>query len=89
MKDRERVKERGRDTGSERSRLHLGSLMWDSISGLQNHAPGLKAGVQPLSHPGVPTFIFKKEKKKNHTVLLSLVLKQNEKKRKKKKLLRT
>ena len=33
---------RGRDTGRGRSRLHAGSLMWDSIPGLQDHTPGLK-----------------------------------------------
>ena len=32
--------QRGRDTGRRRSRLHVGSLMWDSISGLQDHALG-------------------------------------------------
>ena len=30
---------RGRDTGRGRSRLHAGSLMWDSIPGLQDHTP--------------------------------------------------
>ena len=30
--------ERGRDIGRGRSRLHAGSLIWDSIPGLQNHA---------------------------------------------------
>ena len=29
--------ERGRDTGRGRSRLHAGSLMRDSIPGLQDH----------------------------------------------------
>ena len=28
--------------------------MWDSILGLQDHALSMKAGTQPLSHPGVP-----------------------------------
>ena len=31
-------RERGRDTGRGRSRLHTGSLMRDSIPGLQDHA---------------------------------------------------
>ena len=31
--------------------------MWDSILGLH---PGPKAGAQPLSHPGIPTFFFAK-----------------------------
>ena len=42
-------RERGRDTGGGSSRLHAGSLMWDSIPGLQD-----KAGTKPLSHPGIP-----------------------------------
>ena len=45
MKDRER--ERGRDIGRGRSRLHAGSPMWDSILGLQDHALGQR---QPLNH---------------------------------------
>ena len=32
--------QRGRDTGRGRSRLHAGSLMWDSILGLQDQALG-------------------------------------------------
>ena len=35
-----RDRERGRDSGRGRSRLHAGSLMWDSILGLQDHALG-------------------------------------------------
>ena len=38
MRDTER--ERSRDTGRGRSRLHAGSLMWDSIPGLQDQALG-------------------------------------------------
>ena len=34
------MRERGREIGRGRSRLHAGSLMWDSIPGLQDHAPG-------------------------------------------------
>ena len=37
---REREKEASRDIGRERSRLHTGSPMWDSIPGLQDHALG-------------------------------------------------
>ena len=37
---REREKERGRDTGRARSRLHAGSLTWDLILGLQDHTLG-------------------------------------------------
>ena len=40
MRDTEREKERGRDTGRGRSRLHAGSVMWVSIPGLQDHALG-------------------------------------------------
>ena len=36
MRDTER--ERGRDTGRGRSRLHAGSPMQDSLLGLQDHA---------------------------------------------------
>ena len=49
-------RERGRDTGRGRSRLHAWSPMWDSIPGLQDYTLGLKADAQPLSHPGVPHF---------------------------------
>ena len=33
-------RERGRDTGKGRSRLHAESLTWDLILGLQDHALG-------------------------------------------------
>ena len=39
--------ERGWDTGRGRSRLHAGSLMWESIPGLQDHTLG---GRQALNH---------------------------------------
>ena len=38
MIDIERERERGRDTGGGRSRLHAGSLTWDLIPGLQDRA---------------------------------------------------
>ena len=38
--ERHRERERGRDTGRGRSRLHAGSLKWDSIPGLQDRALG-------------------------------------------------
>ena len=41
MRDTESV--RGRDTGRGRSRLHTGSLMQNSIPGLQDHTLGPKA----------------------------------------------
>ena len=50
-------RERGRDTGRERSRLHAGSQMWDSILD-PRITPGPKEGAQPLSHPGVPRALF-------------------------------
>ena len=43
----ERPRERGRDTGRGRSRLHAGSLTRDSIPGLQDRAPGQR---QALNH---------------------------------------
>ena len=49
MRDRER--ERGKDTGRGRSRLHAGSLMWEWTPG--SHAEP-KAGAKLLSHPGIP-----------------------------------
>ena len=51
--------EREREGGRGRSRLHARSPTWDSITGLQDHAPGQKAGAKPLSHPGIPSLIFK------------------------------
>ena len=52
--------ERGRDTGRERSRLHVGSVMWDSVSGLimgqrleNTDTAQPKAEAQPLSYPSV------------------------------------
>ena len=41
--DRER--ERGRDTGGGRSRLHARSLTWDSIPGLQDRALGQRQAL--------------------------------------------
>ena len=56
MRDTER--ERGRDTGRGRSRLHAGSLMWDLIPRTPGPRPGPKAGAKPLSHPGIPENTF-------------------------------
>ena len=53
MRDTHSKRERGRDTGRGRSRLHAGSPSWDSIPGLKDHTL-LKADAQLLSHPGVP-----------------------------------
>ena len=35
-----RERERGRDTGRGRSRLHAGNLTWDSILGLKDYTLG-------------------------------------------------
>ena len=43
----ERHRERGRDIGRERSRLHAGPPMWDLIPGFQDHALSLR---QMLNH---------------------------------------
>ena len=55
-------RERGRDTGGGRSRLHAGSPTWDSIPGLDpgtpGSRPGRKAGTKPLSHPGILVYFF-------------------------------
>ena len=60
MIDTER--ERGRDTGGGRSRLHAGSTMRDSIPGHDPGTPGSrprpKAGAKQLRHPGIPLFSF-------------------------------
>ena len=39
-RERERERERSTDTGRGRSRLHAGSLTWDLILALQDHALG-------------------------------------------------
>ena len=48
-----RYRERGRDIGRGRSRLHTGNLMWNSIPDPELHAEP-KVDAQRLSHPGVP-----------------------------------
>ena len=45
MIDRDR--ERGRDTGRGKSRLHTGSPTRDSILGLQDHALGQRQALNP------------------------------------------
>ena len=52
MIDTER--ERGRDTGRGRSRLHAGNPDAGLDPGTPGSRPGPKAGVKPLSHPGIP-----------------------------------
>ena len=55
MRDRER--ERDRDIGRGRSRLHAGSLMWDSIPGLQDHTLSQRQTLNHC-HPGIRSFSF-------------------------------
>ena len=52
MIDRER--ERGRDTGRGRSRLHTGSPNVGLDPWTPGSCPGPKAGAKLLSHPGIP-----------------------------------
>ena len=51
----ERHTERGRDLGRGRSRLPIGSLMWDSIPGIMTEP---KADVQPLKPSRCPSSRF-------------------------------
>ena len=54
------MRERGRDIGrGRRSRLHAGSLMWDSIPSPGSY-PEPKADAQPLSYPGIPRNNFQR-----------------------------
>ena len=46
---------RGRDTGRGRSRLHAGSLMWDWIPGLQDHALGRREALNHWATLGSPS----------------------------------
>ena len=53
-----RDSERDRQTQAEgRSRLHAGSLMWDSID--IRITPWAEGGAKPLSHPGIPATLFR------------------------------
>ena len=58
MRDTERERERGRDIGRGRSRLHAGSPIWDLIPGPPVSHPGPKAGSKLLSHPEIPTTVL-------------------------------
>ena len=51
MRDTER--KGGRDIGRGRSRFHVGSPVWDSIPGLQDHTLSQKADTYLPSHKGV------------------------------------
>ena len=53
-RQRDRETERGRDTGRGRSRLHAGSLMRDSIPGLQDHTLGRRQELNHRATQGSP-----------------------------------
>ena len=55
MIDRER--ERGRDTGGGRSRLHAGSPTWDLIPELQDHALGQRQALNCWATQGFPILL--------------------------------
>ena len=65
----ERERERGRDTGRGRSRLHAGSLMWDSIPGLQDRALGQR---QALNRCATQGSLYCYTIKGSHGAILSL-----------------
>ena len=56
MRDTERERERGRDTGQGRSRLPVGSQWQNLIQGPWDLA--LSQRQMPLSHTGIPEIIF-------------------------------
>ena len=47
-------RERGRDAGRGRSRLHAREPDLGLDPGSPGLCPGLKAGAKPLSYPGIP-----------------------------------
>ena len=52
-------RERQRHRQREKQAPCTGSLTWDSIPGLEDHAcPGPKAGAKLLRHPGIPKMVF-------------------------------
>ena len=63
MIDIERERERGRDTGGGRSRLHAGSPTWDSILGLQDRTLGQRQ-AQKMPQD---IYIYFKSTKTEHT----------------------
>ena len=48
-----------RDTGRGKSRLHAGSLTWDSIPGLPGSHSGLKAALNPQATRAAPYVLFR------------------------------
>ena len=61
MRDTEE-RERGRDTGGGRSRLHAGSRMQGSIPGLQDHALSQRQALNCWATQASQTFIFMKNR---------------------------
>ena len=55
---RKRERERGRDIGRGRSRLHTGSLTWDSILGLQDRALGQRQALNRCATQGSNLYFF-------------------------------
>ena len=53
-----RERERQRHRQREKQAPCTGSPTWDSIQGLQDCAPGPKAGAKPLRHPGISVRSF-------------------------------
>ena len=51
-------RERGRDTGRRRSKLHAGSPTQDSIPGPQDHAPDQRQAPNWWATQGPPTHLF-------------------------------
>ena len=62
--DRHRETERGRDTGGGRSRLHAGSLMQDSIRGLQDRTLGQRQALNRCATQGSRIHKILKKKRK-------------------------
>ena len=58
----EKERERGRDTGGGRSRLHAGSPTWDSIPGLSPGQPWVKGRRQTAEPPRDPPELRFKER---------------------------
>ena len=57
------MRETETDTGRGRSRLHAGSLTWDSIPELQDHTLGRRQALNCWATQGSPRFIYFRERK--------------------------
>ena len=62
----ETQRERGRDTGRGRSRLHAGSPTWDSIPGPQGHALGWRRPLHRWATQASRQIESKEERKKRN-----------------------